>query len=149
MYHYHPAQDNINTVSGKTGSYPFLTTNDQVFNPNGAGLDQNNQGAQGLFFSRPTASQLAPRPRVESNSIYLSQSLTQILSSLGHNLNENPRKGFAIVSACTDTWKDAMISRHNNQEERILSLEHNLLVMNNTIQGSVTSSCTDENKLHD
>ena len=31
-----------------------------------------------------------------------------------------------------------MISRHNNQEERRLSLEHNLLVMTNTIQGSQT-----------
>ena len=59
--------------------------------------------------------------------------MTQILSSLGHNLNENPREGFAIVSACTDTWKDTMILRHNNQEEKILSLEHNLLVMNNTM----------------
>ena len=47
-------------------------------------------------------------------------------------------KGFVIVFACTDTWKDTMISRHNNQEERILSLEHSLLVTNNTIQGSQT-----------
>ena len=31
-----------------------------------------------------------------------------------------------------------MISRHNNQKERILSLEHSLLVMNNTIQGFQT-----------
>ena len=31
-----------------------------------------------------------------------------------------------------------MISIHNNQEERILSLEHSLFVMNNTIQGSQT-----------
>ena len=32
-----------------------------------------------------------------------------------------------------------MTSRHNNQEERNLGLEHNLLVMTNTIQGSQTS----------
>ena len=32
-----------------------------------------------------------------------------------------------------------MTTRHSNQEERILSLEHHLLVMNNTIQGSQTS----------
>ena len=57
---------------------------------------------------------------------------------MGNNLNETPREGFIIVSACTDTWKDTMISRHNNQEERILSLEHSLLVMINTIQGSQT-----------
>ena len=109
-----------------------MATNDQVFNPNGVGLGQNNQGAQGGFSFCRTASQLAPRPRVESNSIDFSQSLTQILSSLGHKINENPREGFAIVSACTDTWKDTMILRHNK------SLEHNLLVINNTIQGSQT-----------
>ena len=57
---------------------------------------------------------------------------------MGNNLNENPRERFAIVSACTDTWKDTMMSRHNNQEERVLSLEHSLLVMYNTIQGSQT-----------
>ena len=55
---------------------------------------------------------------------------------MGNNLNENPRERFAIVSACTDTWKDTMMSRHNNQEERVLSLEHGLLAMNATIQGS-------------
>ena len=32
-----------------------------------------------------------------------------------------------------------MISRHSSLEERILRLEHNLLVMTNTIQGSQTS----------
>ena len=32
-----------------------------------------------------------------------------------------------------------MTTRHSNQEERILSLEHHLLVMNNTIQGSQIS----------
>ena len=126
MYDYYPARDNINTVSGRTGSYQSLVTNDEVFNPNEVGLDQNNLGVQGGFSSRPNA------------SIDVYQSLTQILSSLGHNLNENPREGFSIVSACTDTWKDTMISRHNNQKERILSLEHSLLVMNNTIQGSQT-----------
>ena len=113
---YHPAQDNINMVSGRSGSYQSLALNDQVFNPNGAGLDQNNQRAQGGFSSSPTASQLAPRPMVKSNSIDFSQSLTQILSSLGHNLNENPREGFAIVSAWNDTWKDSMISGHTNQK---------------------------------
>ena len=36
-------------------------------------------------------------------------------------------------------WKERMTSRHHNQEERILGLEHNLLVMTNTIQGPHTS----------
>ena len=76
--------------SGRTESYQSLTTNDQVLNPDGAGLDLNYQGAQGGFSSHPIASQLAPKPRAESKSIDFSQSWTQILSSLGHNLNANP-----------------------------------------------------------
>ena len=91
----------MNTVSGWLGIYQSMVTNDQVFDANKAGLDLNNKGAQGGFSSCPTASQIAPRPRAESNSIDFSQSLTQILYSLGNNLNENPREGFAIVSACT------------------------------------------------
>ena len=121
-------------VSGRTGSYQSLPTNDQILTPNGVGLDLNYQRAQGGFSSCPTASQLAPKPRAESNYIDFYQSLTQILSSLEHNLNANPKEGFAIVSACTVTWKETIASRHNNQEERILGLEHNLLVMTNTIQ---------------
>ena len=42
LYGYHPARDNINTVSGRTGSYQSLATNDQVLNPNTAGLDLHN-----------------------------------------------------------------------------------------------------------
>ena len=68
------------------------------------------KGLKGVC-SHPTSSQIAPRPRVESSSIDFSQSLTQILSSMGNNFNENPWEGFAIVSACTDTWKDTLISR--------------------------------------
>ena len=126
-------------VSGGTGSYQSLAANDQVLNTDEAGLDLNYKGAQGGFSSLPIASQPVPRPRAESNSINFSQSLTQILSSLGHNLNANPKEGFAIVSGCTDTWKETMMSRHNNQEERILSLEHNLFIMTNTIQVSKNS----------
>ena len=44
---YYPAQNKMNIVSGRTGSYQSLVTNDQVFNPKGPGLDLNNQGAQG------------------------------------------------------------------------------------------------------
>ena len=76
LHGYYPARDNANSVSGRTGSYQSLVTNAQVFNPNGAGLDLNNQGAQGGFSSHPTASQIAPRPGVESNSIDFSQSVT-------------------------------------------------------------------------
>ena len=52
------------------------------------------------------------------------------------NLNENPREGFAIVSACTDTWREMMSSRCNSQDERLLKLEHSILAMNNAVQGS-------------
>ena len=139
LYGYHPTRDNINITSERTGSYQSLTTNYQVLNPDRAGLDLHYQGAQGGFSSHPIASQFASKPRAESNSIDFSQSLTQILSFLRHNLNANTNEGFAIVSACADIWKETMTSRHNNQEERILGLEHNLLVMTNTIQGSQTS----------
>ena len=103
-------------MEGLIHSYQSLTSNDQVLNPDGVGLDLNDQWAQGGFSFCPIASQLAPKPRAEYNSIGFSLSLTQILSSLGHNLNVNPMEGFAIVSACTDTGKETMISRHNNQE---------------------------------
>ena len=99
LHGYYSARDNMNLVSGRNGSYQSLVSNDQVFNSNGARLDLNSQRAQGGFSSCPTASQTALRPRVESNSIDFSQSLTQILSSLGNNLNENPKEGFASVSA--------------------------------------------------
>ena len=102
------------------------------------GVDLNYQGARGGLNPRHRTTQFASRPRNESNSIDFSQSLTQILSCLGHNSNANPKEGFTVVSACTDTWKETMTTRHNNQEERILSLEHHLLGMNNTIQGSQT-----------
>ena len=46
LYSYHPTRDNINTFSGRTGSSQSLTSNDLVFNSNGAGLDQTNWGAQ-------------------------------------------------------------------------------------------------------
>ena len=96
MYGYHSSQDNINWVSGGTGSYQSLATNEQVLNPNGAGLDLNYLGVQGGFNSYPNASQVPPRPRAESNSIDFSWSLTQILSSLGHNLNANPKEDSEI-----------------------------------------------------
>ena len=62
-----------------------------------------------------------------------------ILSSLGHNLNTNPKEGFAIVSVCTDMWKETMMSRHCNQEEKCLGLDHKFLIMTNTIQGTQSS----------
>ena len=139
LYGYQPTRDIINLIGGGTGSYQSLAVNEQVVNPSGVGVDLNYQGVQGGFNSPHKTSQFAPRSRSESNSIDFSQSLTQILSSLGHNLNAHPKEGFSIVFACTDMWKETMTTRHSNQEERILSLEHHLLVMTNTIQGSQTS----------
>ena len=108
LFGYHPTQDRINLVREGTGSYQSLAENEQVLNPNGVGLDLNYQGVQRGFNSRPNASQLPPRPRAESNSIDFFQSLSQLLSFLEHNLNANPKEGFAIVSACTNTWKETI-----------------------------------------
>ena len=94
------------------------------------GLNLNYKAAQGGLSFCPAASQFTPSSRAESSSIDFSQSLTQILSFLGHNLNVNPKEGFAIVSACTDIWKETMMSRHSNQEERIISLEHKFVDSN-------------------
>ena len=47
LHGYCPAQNIMNAVSERISSYQCMVTNDQVFNPNGAGLDLNNQGAQG------------------------------------------------------------------------------------------------------
>ena len=93
------------------------------FNPNYGG-----------FSLYPRDLQAASRPRDESKSIDFSQSLTQILTSLGHNLNTNSKEGFNVISACTDTWKKSMTVWHNKQEERIHGLEHQLSLMNNAFQ---------------
>ena len=93
----------------------------------------------GGFSSNPHNLQVAPRPREESNSIDFSQSLTQILASLGHNLNTNPKEGFNVISVCTDILKETMTAWHNKQEERINSLEHQLSLMNNAFQESQLS----------
>ena len=96
-------------------------------------------GGTGGFSSHPKMIKFTPRPRAESNSIDFSQSLTQILASLGHNLNANPKEGFDVISAGTDTWKETMTLRHNRQEERILNLAHQLSIMSINIQGSQNS----------
>ena len=63
--------------------------------------------------SRPAVSQFSTRSRIESSPIDFSQSLTQMLASVG-NLNENPREVFALVSACTDNWRQTIGSRYNS-----------------------------------
>ena len=45
----------------------------------------------------PRDLQTAPRPGDELYSIDFSQSLTQILASMGHNLNTNPKEGFKVI----------------------------------------------------
>ena len=89
--------------------------------------------------SYPKNLQVAPRSGEELNSIDFSQSLTKILASLGHNFNTNPKEGFNIISACTDTWKETMTVWHNKQEERIHSLEHQLSLIYNAFQESQLS----------
>ena len=65
-----------------------------------------------------------PEIGIASNSIDFSQSVTQILATLGKEGYVNPRKGLAVISAYTETWKKTMIARFNNQEERLLGLEN-------------------------
>ena len=72
-------------------------------------------------------------PGVGTSTIDFSQTVTQILSRLGKDINTNPQEGFAVVSAYTDTWKKTMTARFNNQEERILGLESQLFISRTTI----------------
>ena len=60
---------------------------------------------------------------VGNNSINFSQSVIQVLASLGKDGYINPREGLAVISPYTDKWKETMTARFNNQEERILGLE--------------------------
>ena len=92
-----------------------------VLNSNRNGLDLISQRGQRGFISQPAVSQPGVRLRFESNSIDFSHSLSQILASLS-NLNENPREGFAIVLACTDTRRETMSSICNTKDERFLKL---------------------------
>ena len=75
--------------------------------------------------------QAMARPGEKSFSIDFSQSLTQILASLGHNLNTNSKEGLNVIFSCTDTWKETMTGWHNKQKERIISLEYQLSQVNN------------------
>ena len=75
-----------------------------------------------------------PEIGVGSNSINFSQSVTQILASLGKDGYVNPREGLAVISAYTDTWKDTMTARFNDQEERLLGLENHLFSSWNMIE---------------
>ena len=51
-----------------------------------------------------------PEIGVASNSKDFSQSVTQILATLGKEGYINPREGLAVISAFTDTWKNTMIA---------------------------------------
>ena len=75
-----------------------------------------------------------PEIGIASNSIDFSQSVTQILATLGKEGYVNPREGLAVISAYTDTWKETMIARFNNQEERLLGLENQAINSRNTIE---------------
>ena len=66
-----------------------------------------------------------PEPGAGTNSINLSQSVTQILASMGKDGYINPREGLAVISAYTDTWKETMTARFNNQEEKSWDLKVN------------------------
>ena len=101
----HPTQNNINIASAGEINYKPRRPNDQVLNPNRVGLYLNSQRGQGGFNSCPKSPQPGTRSRFESNSIDFSQSSSQVLAFL-RNLNENPREGIDIVSACSDTRRE-------------------------------------------
>ena len=88
--------------------------------------------------SHPKPVQTILGPGAEANSIDFSQSVTQILSYLGKNLNVNPKERFAVVSTYTDTWKETMTTQVNSQEERFLGLECQLFVSKNAIEAYKT-----------
>ena len=46
----------------------------------------------------------------------------------------NPREGLAVISTYTDTWKDTMTAKFNDQEERLLGLENQLSSSKNTVE---------------
>ena len=119
-----PIRNDMNIVGDGEIMYQALRVNEQGFNSNTNGLDLNTHRAQGGVMSCPIIPQPTTRPRFQSNTIDFSQSLLQILASLGINLNETPREGFAIVSACTsDAWREIMSSRCSSQDIRLLKLE--------------------------
>ena len=98
---HNPIRNDMNSVGVGEIMYQPPGVNEQVFNSNRNGLNLNIQRALGGVMSCPTIPQPTTRPRFKSNTIDFSQSLSQILASLGNNLNENPRGEFAIVSVCT------------------------------------------------
>ena len=53
-------------------------------------------------------------PGAGTSSIDFSQSVTQILVSLGKDGYVDPRQGLAVISAYTDTWKDTITANFNN-----------------------------------
>ena len=75
-----------------------------------------------------------PEPGAGNSSINLSQSVTQILASLGKDGYINPREGLAVISTYTDTLKETMTARFNNQEERIIGLESQLFISRNAVE---------------
>ena len=79
----------------------------------------------------PGGVQTAPRPNEESFIIDLWQSINQILASLGHKPNTNPKEGFDLVAACTDAWRMASSKWNKKQEDRIVGLELQLSTANN------------------
>ena len=58
---------------------------------------------------------------------------------MGHNRNTNPKQGFNVISACTNTWKETMTGWHKKQEDRILGLEQQEHTLNNVCQKSQRS----------
>ena len=68
--------------------------------------------------------------------IDFSQSLTQILASMGQNFNTNPKEDFNVISACNDTWKETMTAWQKKQGDKISGLEQQIHIMKGAFQES-------------
>ena len=93
-----------------------------------------------------------PEVGVGSNSINFTQSVTQTLASLGRDGYFNPREGLAVISAYTDTWKETMTVKFNDQEERLLGLENQVSSFKNTVEryeDSVMGFCNEVTNLNE
>ena len=66
--------------------------------------------------------QTVPKPIEDPFTIDLSQSINQILASLGHKPTLNPREGFDVSAACADTWRTALSEWNKKQKDRIMIL---------------------------
>ena len=100
----------------------YMFSSDKVLDPHRAGSDLTAQRNIGEFVSLPPILQSNVRSRIEPSNLDFSKSMTQFLGSPG-DLNENPREGFCVVAACSNSWRHTMGSHLTSHEDRLSKLE--------------------------